>query len=481
MLKQNSSAAVRKGRATLISKSSVDMRAQSLPAEKRGGKAKGASPTIDFVPSPSLSRKGGKATRHSQTNKTMPSPSSTATKRGRTIRISKPMRVMSGQSKRASADGANFRLTPIPKKSRPISSRRKAGAETTITSATSTAMSPQSSSAAIKPSLPNGGMRRNARATRLPSPILIVSEDPFPGHTAAVTQQTCAGTGDVHASFDTQPTNDIANLIDQVKEQWRRRQMWHRAEKSLTLQAKAMCRRIMAGDKGEAEKLYKSAMNGQDHEHAALAFLAMAPLLDARTVIERSRKEVEKQLTKCGKDLPAAKWIEALHGVGFLSFAGIVGEAGDLSLYSNPAKLWKRMGLAVINGGRQRKVSGEEALEHGYSPTRRSLMWTIGDCIIKVGGPYREVYDKRKAYEQEKNERGEYAERAARQLKEKSYDKKTEAFKCYSVGKIPPAQIHMSAKRYMEKRLLRDLWRAWRDQWETDTQKLSVSPTFLPH
>jgi hypothetical protein len=39
----------------------------------------------------------------------------------------------------------------------------------------------------------------------------------------------------------------------------------------------------------------------------------------------------------------------------------------------------------------------------------------------------------------------------------------------------------MSAKRYMEKRLLRDLWRAWRDQWETDTQKLSVSPTFLPH
>jgi hypothetical protein len=457
MLKQNSSAK-RKGRARSSSKPSPAMRAQSSSAAKRNGKAK-----VSRIPS-----------------RASPSQPSTATKRGRTITSSTTNAGFSGQSKRASADGAITDLPSIDVPSRPISSR-KGKAETKKQTHPTQEPSPQPSSVAMHPLLPMECMRRNARAMLSASTTGTMPEQPISGQTMRDAHMADAGTGDVQLANDNQCRTDIANLIDQVKEQWRRRQMWHRAEKSLTLQAKAMCRRLMAGDKTEAEKLYKSAMNGQDHELAPLAFIAMAPLLNARQVIEKSRTEVEKLLTKDAKNLPAAPFIEATHGIGFMSYAGIIGESGNLGSYGNPAKLWKRMGLAVIKGERQQKKSGQDAIEHGYSPTRRSLMWTIGDCIIKVGGPYREVYDKRKAYEQDKNERGEYAERAARQLKEKSYDKKTEAFKCYSAGKIPPAQIHMSAKRYMEKRLLRDLWRAWRDHFSRDNHVTCVSPTSLPH
>lgn len=51
------------------------------------------------------------------------------------------------------------------------------------------------------------------------------------------------------------------------------------------------------------------------------------------------------------------------------------------------------MGLAVIKGERQRRVGGELALEHGYSPQRRSLMWNIENQLIgKMGrGPRPEV------------------------------------------------------------------------------------------
>lgn len=107
-------------------------------------------------------------------------------------------------------------------------------------------------------------------------------------------------------------------------------------------------------------------------------------------------------------------------------------EAGDFSNYDNPAKLWKRMGVAVINGERQRKVSGAEALDHGYSPQRRSIVYVIGDAIIKAGFVYADLYRERKAAEEQK-------------LPDSS-----------------KGHWHNRAKRCMEKRLLRDMWRAWR-------------------
>lgn len=254
------------------------------------------------------------------------------------------------------------------------------------------------------------------------------------GHKVSVTHlgiATAASIGRDHTPADIQKPCVASASIDEIREQWKRRQMWHRAEKSLTLQAKSMCRRLLAGDKKEAEVLYKSALNGKDHELAETAYLAMLPLLDARDGIEKSRKTVEKRLLALAKGLPIVGWVEQQRGVGLLSLAGIIGEAGDLSTYSNPAKLWKRMGLAVIGGERQRKKEGAAGIEHGYNPSRRSLVWTIGDCIIKAGGPLKELYNERKAYEMPR-------------VKTKMH-------------------AHNRAKRYIEKRLLRDMWRAWRD------------------
>lgn len=236
-----------------------------------------------------------------------------------------------------------------------------------------------------------------------------------------------------HVSIAPQRDNvGLAPIVAEIREQWRRRQAWHRAEKSLTLQAKALCRRLAeGGDKKEAEAIYNAALGKGGHAMAEIALAAFFPLTEARDSVERHRKLVEKRLVKLAKELPVAPWVEATRGVGLLSLAAIVGEAGDLSAYSNPAKLWKRMGLAVMPGGdRQRRVAGVEALDHGYSPARRSVMWNLGACIVKAGGPLKEVYDARKVYE---------AERVATK-----------------------AHAHNRAQRYVEKRFLRDLWSSWR-------------------
>jgi len=149
-----------------------------------------------------------------------------------------------------------------------------------------------------------------------------------------------------------------------------------------------------------------------------------------------ARKAVEKQLEKLAKSLPVyATFTKPTKGLGAGGLALIIGETGDLSLYANPAKVWKRMGLAVFDGVRQRRVAGnaEEAIRQGYSSHRRQIMWNIGDSMIKVGDTYRQVYLDRKAYEIAKN------------------------------PDAKPIVNHRRAQRYMEKRILRDLWRAWRD------------------
>ena len=76
--------------------------------------------------------------------------------------------------------------------------------------------------------------------------------------------------------------------------------------------------------------------------------------------------------------------------------------------------------------------AGKEA--HAIPRRRRSAIWTIGDSLIKQNEDgYRAVYDERKQYEKARD---------------------PEMSKMYA---------HRRAQRYMEKRLLRDLWRAWRD------------------
>lgn len=241
--------------------------------------------------------------------------------------------------------------------------------------------------------------------------------------------------------------------MDEIIELFRQRQDLHRSEKGLTLRIRAKCRRLCDSDKKEADILYDAIFGKKEHELAPMALALAAPFIESRTVLENQRKETEKQLEKLAKQLPVAEWIANTRGIGYGSLAAIVGCAGPLDAYDNPAKLWKRMGLAVIGGERQRRVKDKEmALEHGYSPSRRSVMWTIGDSMFRAGGYYADLCRERKAYEAQKAEAKGLIVCPAVKIKKGHEDEY-----------MSHGHIHNRAKRYMEKRLLRDLWRAWRD------------------
>jgi hypothetical protein len=267
------------------------------------------------------------------------------------------------------------------------------------------------------PHLSTDGAGRAARDTQS---TIARTVHPFPGEEGHLR-------ADAHSY-----AADLSTLIAEIREQNRMRIDFLRAENRLILQMKAICRRFCDGEIPEADKLYKAISGKGEHEHAIVATGYLMPLMAAKDMLHKERLRPEKRLQKLAKDLPVWEWVESVHGFGAMGLGQIVGEAGDLSNYANPAKLWKRMGLAVFDGKSQRKVCGAAAIEQGYSPQRRSMMFVIGDSLIKKQNPYRELYLARKVCEQEKLPEG------------------------------TKMHWHRRAQRYMEKRLLRDLWRAWR-------------------
>lgn len=167
--------------------------------------------------------------------------------------------------------------------------------------------------------------------------------------------------------------------------------------------------------------------------------------------------ELERVMLELAKQLPAAGWVmqKDQRGFGLLSLATIVGEAGDLSNYPNPGKLWKRLGLAPFRSGEHNlmpstyrmypgpKLSADEWSTCGYSPRRRSISYIVGENIVKQNcsaakdgkkawvGPYRKRYDESKARAAEVHE-----------------DWK-------------PIRCHRHGMLLATKRLILELWKVW--------------------
>lgn len=232
----------------------------------------------------------------------------------------------------------------------------------------------------------------------------------------------------------------------------------------IELRAIAICRRFCSGDKDQAKVLWKSVKDGSAPDDL---LFAVGPLLSPIATLQEQEGRVDRQMTKLAGKHEMAPWAKAIRGFGHAGLAKVIAECGEVGSYRGPACVWKRMGLAVINGGRQRRMPGAEALEHGYNAERRSVMWNVGGAVIGGMGrgprplvgedievredltAYQKLFVKRLRIEAERDPEAHAREPVTN--KETGVTK--ESFSAHAANR---------AKRYVEKRLLRDLWIAWR-------------------
>lgn len=320
------------------------------------------------------------------------------------------------------------------------------------------------------------------------------------GQTALGTQCPHAPAGNETVSADRWTKThggsaDTDLTCQKVVEEWRRRQDFLRARQRLELQAQAVCRRVCDGDKDAGGKLWGEVRKSPDHEMRVW----LEPYIAGMAPLDAAKAEREKVMAKLVKGLLIYQWAKGVSGLGEVSLAGIIGECGKFQPgeYRSVSALWKRMGMAVIDGERQRRVTGAAALDHGYNAERRSLMWNIGCCLIKAQvrtvkdekgkkvegsehgiGELGELYLSYKAKLVERNEAGGFAETAARAVEraKKAGSKPNEA---NLAGKLTKPHLHNMAQRYIEKRLLRQLWQAWRGGRPDFEHRIRTAPS--PH
>lgn len=266
------------------------------------------------------------------------------------------------------------------------------------------------------------------------------------GHPADETQIKGAVSRNDEANTATK-NNEVSPVIAELIQLGRMRRRWHKAEKSLTLQGKAMARAWTEGDKDAANNLFDDCVKGKSVD--PMLSVALSPFIHGREPFEIERKAIEKRMRKLARQLPVWQWAEGVRGLGDLRLAVIVGECGDIGSYKSVSALWKRMGLAVINGERQRKKAGDDGIIHGYNPERRAIAYVMGTEIIKA--QIRVVKDDDGKATDERNSLGHlgalYLDRKAHEI---------------TLEGITKAHANNRAARYMVKRVFREMYAAWK-------------------
>jgi hypothetical protein len=272
-----------------------------------------------------------------------------------------------------------------------------------------------------------------------------------------------------------------SDIIAAIRIEHRERNFAMEQRKRLRLSLLAFLRLVLGWRKDLPEKerndIAKRAMAiaaGEDDPETERWKDAVTASDAASGAFDKIEADATKRMEAMAKQLPAwSAFGEDVRGFGARSLAVIVGEAGDLSEYATHSKLWKRMGLAVIDGKRQgglRKGTAEETwMAHGYSKKRRSHMWNIGQSLVKGNGDgkYRAIYLSRLAVEHAKAiERGlvpaTIMKATVSSWEERGLPPLTLVKKVNPDEHMSAGHMDKRAQRYMEKKLLRDLWKAWR-------------------
>ena len=194
-----------------------------------------------------------------------------------------------------------------------------------------------------------------------------------------------------------------------------------------------------------------------DEPHEVLGWLAAQS-----TILENN---VKGALDVYSKYHPIGERIRTVVGVGPVIAAGLLAHI-DIHKAKTAGALWKYAGLDP-------SAQWKKGQKRPWNAALKVLCWKLGESFVKVSGNkndvYGKIYKQRKELEAQRNESGEFAEQAKAKLEKFNIGKTTDAYKAYSIGKLPPAHIHARATRFAVKLFLshlQEVW--WKHEFHTD-------------
>lgn len=154
----------------------------------------------------------------------------------------------------------------------------------------------------------------------------------------------------------------------------------------------------------------------------------------------------------------AGVWARSQKGIGPVLAAALLAYI-DIEKADTVSSVWRFAGLDPTS-------KWEKGTKRPWNADLKKVCWLIGESFIKVhnreDAVYGVIYKERKALEVARNEAGDFAETAARILKErKVVDKKLKAR--LEEGRLSDGHINSRARRYAVKMFLSHFWQVWRE------------------
>lgn len=163
--------------------------------------------------------------------------------------------------------------------------------------------------------------------------------------------------------------------------------------------------------------------------------------------------QIKRALDKYTEAHPIGEWMRNIFGIGPVISAGLLAHI-DINRAPTAGHIWSFAGLNPT-------AKWEKGKKRPWNAGLKVICFHAGESFVKFSGDercvYGKVYRERKAHEESRNAAGDYAEQAKTKLERFNIGKDTDAYKAYSVGKLPPGHLHARAKRYAVKLFLAHL------------------------
>jgi hypothetical protein len=221
------------------------------------------------------------------------------------------------------------------------------------------------------------------------------------------------------------------------------------------------------------------SMSKDDEPHLTLDFFS--------SQMRMLENQIKSVLDTWSSSKELGVWAKSITGIGPVIAAGLLAHI-DIEKAPTVGHIWRYAGLDPT-------MTWEKGQKRPWNSDLKVICWKAGESFVKVSGNKNDIYGKfyvqRKEYEIERNDavievdtkivkgamtdpnKGAYivrddemvsayliegkwyvggnAKAAWQTLNRKKIGKDTDAYKAYSVGKLPPAHIHARAKRYAVK------------------------------
>lgn len=184
------------------------------------------------------------------------------------------------------------------------------------------------------------------------------------------------------------------------------------------------------------------ALSTSGEPHTVVSWLA-----DQASVLETN---IKAALGHYADGRVVGAWSQRVPGIGPILAAGLLAHI-DIARAPTVGHIWRFAGLDPT-------VTWAKGQKRPWNARLKVVCWKVGESFVKVSGSATDVYGKvyvaRKAQEVDRNERGLFRAQAEVSLASGRFKRETATKEWYEQGKLPPARLHLRAKRYAVKLFL---------------------------